>query len=165
MRTFIATAVMVIAGLMSNHETAMASSAAMSADFVFVPGGSFKNIKSSYYGKGVSVSGFYIGRHEVTQKEWLDVMGSNPSRFKGDDRPVEMVSWYDSIEYCNRRSLKEGLQPYYKIDKTRKDPDNLPDPTLASSTTENGRSSSFQAPMGIDCPPRRSGNMPQVEGR
>jgi formylglycine-generating enzyme required for sulfatase activity len=130
MRAFIATAVMVIAGLMTNLETAIASSAAMPADFVFVKGGSFKNIKSSYYGKGVSVSGFYIGRHEVTQKEWLDVMGSNPSKFKGDDRPVEMVSWYDSIEYCNRRSMKEGLQPYYKIDKTRKDPDNLPDPTF-----------------------------------
>jgi formylglycine-generating enzyme len=130
MKALLAAAVMVIVVLTTSSETAAAYSAAMPADFVFVKGGTFKNIKSSYYGRGVSVSGFYIGRHEVTQKEWLDVMGGNPSKFKGDDRPVETVSWYDSIEYCNRRSLKEGLQPYYRIDKTRKDPDNLPDPTF-----------------------------------
>jgi formylglycine-generating enzyme required for sulfatase activity len=38
------------------------------------------------------------------------------------------VSWYDSIEYCNRRSAKEGLQPYYNIDKSKKDVNNRPDP-------------------------------------
>ncbi len=54
----------------------------------------------------------------------MDVMGSNPSTFKGDKLPVEMVSWYDVIEYCNKRSLKEGLQPYYTINKTQKDPVN-----------------------------------------
>ena len=96
--------------------------------FVLVKGGSFKNTKSNYYGKGVTVSDFYIGRYAVTQKEWLQVMGSNPSKFKGDNLPVEMVSWYDSIEYCNKRSIKEGLKPYYNIDKSGKDPNNMPDP-------------------------------------
>jgi formylglycine-generating enzyme required for sulfatase activity len=129
-RTFIATSLMLLAGLLARLEIATASSGAMPANFVFVKGGTFNNIKSSYYGKGVSVSGFYIGRYEVTQKEWLEVMGSNPAKFKGDDRPVEMVSWYDSIEYCNRRSIKEGLQPYYNIDEGRKDPNNRPDPTF-----------------------------------
>jgi formylglycine-generating enzyme required for sulfatase activity len=71
-----------------------------------------------------SISDFYIGKYEVTQKEWTDVMGNNPSGFPGDDLPVEMVSWYDSIEYCNKRSEKEGLAPYYSIDKSNKDPDN-----------------------------------------
>jgi formylglycine-generating enzyme required for sulfatase activity len=67
---------------------------------------------------------FYIGKYEVTQKEWVEVMGSNPSNWKGDNLPVENVSWYDVIEYCNKRSDKEGLTPAYTIDKTRSDGNN-----------------------------------------
>ena len=51
-------------------------------------------------------------------------MGSNPSKFRGDNLPVDSVSWYEAIEYCNRRSLMEGLEPYYNIDKSQADPDN-----------------------------------------
>ena len=99
-----------------------------SSSLVLITGGQFKNSKSNYYGKGVTVSDFYLGKYEVTQKEWSEIMGSNPSKFKGDALPVEMVSWYDSVEYCNRRSIHEGLKPYYNIDKNRKDPNNRPDP-------------------------------------
>ena len=91
---------------------------------VFVEGGTFQNRKSGYYEKKVAVSSFYIGKHEVTQTEWLEVMGDNPSHFSGPDLPVEMVSWYDCVEYCNKRSAKEGLKPYYNINKTVKDPNN-----------------------------------------
>jgi formylglycine-generating enzyme required for sulfatase activity len=62
----------------------------------------------------VTVSGFYMGKYEVTQKEWREIMGSNPGAFKGDDRPVEQVSWYEAVEYCNRRSVQEGLTPAYR---------------------------------------------------
>ena len=86
-------------------------------EFVSVKGGTFKNQKSNLYGKKVKIFDFYIGRYEVTQKEWIEIMGSNPSQFKGDSLPVEMVSWYDCVEYCNKRSVKENLQPYYNIDK------------------------------------------------
>jgi formylglycine-generating enzyme required for sulfatase activity len=72
----------------------------------------------------VTVSSFYIGKYEVTQKKWREAMGSNPSYFKGDNLPVERVSWYDAIEYCNKRSQREGLTPAYTIDKTRVDPNN-----------------------------------------
>ncbi len=58
---------------------------------------------------------FYMGKYEVTQKEYFDVMGNNPSRFKGDNRPVEQVSWYEAVKYCNKRSEKEGLEPCYTI--------------------------------------------------
>jgi formylglycine-generating enzyme required for sulfatase activity len=54
-------------------------------------------------------------------------MGNNPSEFKGADLPVEKVSWYDAIEYCNKRSLKEGLTPAYIIDKILKDENNKND--------------------------------------
>jgi formylglycine-generating enzyme required for sulfatase activity len=56
---------------------------------------------------------FWLGKYEVTQKEWVAVMGSNPSSFKGDSLPVEQVSWYDAIDYCNKRSAKEGLTAAY----------------------------------------------------
>lgn len=64
----------------------------------------------------VTVDDFYISAYEVTQKEYEDIMGSNPSNFDGDNLPVENVSWYDAIEYCNKLSEKEGLTPVYKID-------------------------------------------------
>jgi len=92
--------------------------------FVFVKGGTFKNTKSNLYGKRAKMMDFYIGKYEVTQKEWVEVMGNNPSQFEGDSLPVEMVSWYDCVEYCNKRSLKEGLKPYYNIDKNNKDTNN-----------------------------------------
>jgi Uncharacterized conserved protein len=95
-----------------------------SDSLVFVQGGSFVHPKSNYSGSNVTLKNFYIGKYEVTQKEWMEVMGSNPSAFQGDNLPVEMVSWYDAIEYCNKRSLKEGLTPYYHIDKSKKDPNN-----------------------------------------
>jgi len=65
----------------------------------------------------VTLSSFYMGKYEVTQKEYQEIMGTNPSRFKGDNLPVEMVSWYNAVEYCNKRSEKEGLSPAYTIDK------------------------------------------------
>src|SRR5688572_6534233 len=95
--------------------------------FVFVKGGLFKNTRSNYYGKSVTIPDFYIAKNEVTQKEWIAVMGSNPSTFKGDNLPVETVSWYDCVAYCNKKSIKEGLQPYYNIDKDKKDPNNTND--------------------------------------
>ena len=63
----------------------------------------------------VTVSSFYMGRYEVTQKEYREVMGANPSYFKGDSLPVESVSWYDAINYCNRLSQLEGLIPAYTV--------------------------------------------------
>jgi formylglycine-generating enzyme len=93
-------------------------------DLVFIEGGTFKNARSGYHGRNVAVSGFHLGKYEVTQAEWTDVMGSNPSQSKGDRLPVENVSWYECIDYCNRRSLKAGLRPYYTIDRTTKDPGN-----------------------------------------
>ncbi|MHC6203543.1 formylglycine-generating enzyme family protein [Breznakiellaceae bacterium SP9] len=92
-------------------------------DFVQIPAGSFtmrspssETERSSDEGPQhrVSISRpFYMSKYAVTQKEWVTVMGSNPSYFKGANLPVELVSWYDVIDYCNKRSQKEGLTPAY----------------------------------------------------
>lgn len=120
---------MIAAAILTTLAAAASEAPVNPADnFVLVQGGTFKDTKSNYYEKGVTVSSFYIAKYDVTQKEWVDVMGSNPSKFTGDNLPVEMISWYDAVEYCNRRSIKEGLQPYYRIDKKTKDMNNKPDP-------------------------------------
>jgi len=54
--------------------------------------------------------GFWMGKHLVTQQEYLAVMGSNPSTFSGDlQRPVERVSWFDATNYCGKLTLQEQL--------------------------------------------------------
>lgn len=116
-------------------------------DFVFVKGGTFINTTSNLYGKHATIPDFFIGKYEVTQKEWSDVMSHNPSHFKGDALPVEMVSWYNCVEYCNRRSIKEGLQPYYTIDKKTKDATNKTDiDTVKWTVTINAGMNGYRLP-------------------
>ena len=43
--------------------------------------------------------GFFMGVHEVTQAQWKAVIGGNPSSFRANDLPVEMVSWNDAVEF------------------------------------------------------------------
>jgi len=52
--------------------------------------------------------GFYMGMYEVTQGQWKKVMGNNPSYFKGDNNPVEGVSWNDAVKFCKKLSQGEG---------------------------------------------------------
>ncbi|GHT18788.1 hypothetical protein AGMMS4957_01730 [Bacteroidia bacterium] len=56
----------------------------------------------------VTLSDFQIGKYEVTQKQWQDVMGSNPSHFKGDNLPVEMVSHDDVQRFLAALNSKTG---------------------------------------------------------
>jgi formylglycine-generating enzyme required for sulfatase activity len=63
----------------------------------------------------VTLGGFFIAKYEVSQKEYAAVMRNNPSAFKGDDNPVEQVSWFDAVRYCNEKSRREGLAPAYTI--------------------------------------------------
>ena len=72
----------------------------------------------------VTLSDYYICETEVTQALWRAVMGTNPSDFQGNSRPVEQVDWYDAVEFCNKLSSALGLQPYYNINKSVQDPNN-----------------------------------------
>ena len=103
--------------------------------------------------------GFYMGKHEVTQEQYEAVMGANPSYFKGESRlpdagevqakrPVETVSWYDAIEFCNALSTLAGLTPYYTIDKTTgSDADNTSTiDTLKWLVTPNPSANGYRLP-------------------
>ncbi len=58
----------------------------------------------------VTVPEFYLGKFEVTQAQWRAVMGTDPSHFKGDDLPVDQVSWKDAQEFCRKLSELTGRQ-------------------------------------------------------
>jgi formylglycine-generating enzyme required for sulfatase activity len=86
-------------------------------EMVYIPGGSFlmgagtpQKFRDEQPQHRVTISPFYIGKYEVTQAQWEVVMGSNPSSFKGDDLPVENVSWNDVNEFIKRLNQKTGLQ-------------------------------------------------------
>jgi formylglycine-generating enzyme required for sulfatase activity len=100
--------------------------------FVFIQGGTFTmgspdteaERRDDEVRHQVTVSSFYMGKNPVTLKEWDEIMGSNLSANKYALLPVDKVSWYDAVRYCNARSLKEGLTTAYTIDTTRDDPNN-----------------------------------------
>ena len=97
-------------------------SATPPVQMIYVPGGTFHNGTSN-----VTVSSFYIGKYEITQAEYQAVIGSNPSYFGGNpDHPVEQVCWFNPIEYCNRRSIMDGLTPCYSYSTYGSNPDNWP---------------------------------------
>jgi formylglycine-generating enzyme required for sulfatase activity/tRNA A-37 threonylcarbamoyl transferase component Bud32 len=80
----------------------------------FVQGGTF-NMGTNNSGDrekpmhSVTLNDFFIGKYEVTQKQWQDVMGSNPSFFPGcDDCPVEQVSWNDVQEFIQKLNQQNG---------------------------------------------------------
>ncbi|MCL2727706.1 MAG: bifunctional serine/threonine-protein kinase/formylglycine-generating enzyme family protein, partial [Bacteroidales bacterium] len=85
---------------------------------VFVQGGTFTMGGTSEQGRDayssekpthqVALSSYYIGKYPVTQKEWISVMGSNPSHFKGDNLPVESVSWDDVQEFIRKLNAATG---------------------------------------------------------
>ncbi len=119
--------------------------------FILVKGGLITNQKSQLQGSGIKLYDFYIAKYEVTQREWKDVMNDNPSAFKGDSLPVENISWYDCIEYCNKRSIKEGLSPYYNINKDEKDPVNVSDlDSLKWIITLNTKANGYRLPAEIE---------------
>ncbi|PYS90984.1 MAG: formylglycine-generating enzyme family protein [Acidobacteria bacterium] len=56
--------------------------------------------------------GFYMGKYEVTQAQWQAVMGNDPSHFRGDDLPVENVSWNDTQEFINKLNAQSDGYTY-----------------------------------------------------
>jgi len=114
---------------------------------VQIPGGSFEMGSNSGNSleqpvHTVTLGSFYIGKYEVTQEQWIAVMGDNPSRFTDSPasgevqskRPVENVSWYDALVFCNKLSMIEGLSPAYYISESTDPADWGSVPTDTNST-------------------------------
>ena len=72
----------------------------------------------------VKLHDFHLCRFPVTQSLWLSVLEENPATFPHPHKPIETVTWYDAVSFCNALSEKRGLNPYYDIDPNRKDPNN-----------------------------------------
>ena len=75
---------------------------------------------------------YSVMKTEVTQKFYEIIMDTNPSYFKGENNPVESVTWYEAIEFCNALSKKLGYEPVYTID--------------GSSVTWNKNANGFRLP-------------------
>ena len=85
--------------------------------FTLIPAGKFVMGSEEYDGEkpvhAVTISKpFYLGVYQLTQREWETVMGNNPSDFKGDNHPVEKVSWGDVQEFINKLNEKENTNKY-----------------------------------------------------
>ena len=80
-----------------------------------VKGGKYK---PSFANELKEVFDIEVCKYPTSQKMWLEVMENNPSGFKGDNRPVETVSWWEALDYCNRLSEKYGLEPVYELSKS-----------------------------------------------
>jgi formylglycine-generating enzyme len=96
----------------------------------------------------VQLSDFYIGKYEITQKQYETITGETPSDFKyGDNHPVEMISWYEAIQFCNTLSLKSGHTPFYTIVLKQKDSNNIcPYDDIKLHVTINETSDGFRLP-------------------
>ena len=109
----------------THHSSSTSSTVSLSAELnklinnmVYVSGGTFTMGATSEQGSDVSsdekpthsvtLSSYYICKYEVTQALWQAVMGSNPSFFKGDNLPVEYVSWNDCQTFINRLNSYTG---------------------------------------------------------
>jgi len=94
----------------------------------------------------VTLTGFYMGKYTVKQEQYQAVMGTNPSGFymavAGEDDeklPVERVTWYDAVEFCNKLSQLEGLTPVYTISgRTPATGYPITNATVTAALTTNG---------------------------
>ncbi|MDD4309773.1 MAG: SUMF1/EgtB/PvdO family nonheme iron enzyme [Candidatus Cloacimonetes bacterium] len=110
--------------------------------FVKVEGGSYvmfkhESLPDTVGSKITAVESFFMARYELTQEEWVAVQGKSETEYAGVNLPKLEISWYEAIDYCNKRSIKEGLKPCYSINGLVK-PDNWRDAPVLCNFKANG---------------------------
>ena len=108
-------------------------------------------------GRVLEINSFYMSDHEVTRAEYKEVIGSGPSTADAYDKdghkltgdaagknPVNEVSWYDALVYCNKLSIKESLTPCYTINGST-NPDDWGAVPTSSDSTWNAATCDFDA--------------------
>ena len=86
----------------------------------------------------VNISAFLMSETEVTQKQFRDVLGWNDSHFRGDDLPVEEVTWYDCVSFCNELSEADGYATCYTITDIDYEGDHINSADVACNSEANG---------------------------
>ena len=85
---------------------------AVAVDLVRIPAGKFMMGSNQHDSEKpiheVSLQEFWMGKYAVSQKQWQTVMGNNPSKFRGENLPVEQVSWHEAMNFCALVSQKTG---------------------------------------------------------
>lgn len=107
----------------------------LKSKFVFVEGGKYKfgqrvdfpttsttstfafNFSNDSYTNDelTQVNDFWMGKYEVTQKDWEEIMNYNNSEYKGNNLPVTNITWLEAVTFCNELSKKYNLEPAYSI--------------------------------------------------
>lgn len=85
-------------------------------NMVFVKGGKYT---PCFTDDEKEVFDLEVCKYQTTQKLWLEIMGINPSQIKGDFKPVDSITWWEALEFCNKLSEKYNLKPVYDLSKKR----------------------------------------------
>jgi sulfatase modifying factor 1 len=120
----------------------------------YVPAGTFQRDTDATHTSSVTTA-FRMSQYEITQAQYVAVTGSNPSHFTlanshTDDtsRPVENLTWYDAVEFCNDLSTSEGLTPVYTI--TRIDPVGTGHPILNATVAATWTNTGYRLPTEME---------------
>ncbi len=116
-------------------------------EMVSIPDGSFNNGTSD-----VTLTAFRMSKYDITQSQYQAITGTNPSNFSGNidaaTCPVEMVTWYDAVEFCNKLSVADGLQSVYTIT------DRVPEtgyPITAATVVPDWTKNGYRLPTQAQC--------------
>ena len=83
-------------------------------NLLLINGGTF-TMGTNEFNRKITLTSFSMSETLITQKQYEYVMGKNPSKMKGENRPVECVNWCDALIFCNALSMAQKLTPCYSI--------------------------------------------------
>lgn len=116
-------------------------------DLVYSKGGIFK---PSFSFEEVEIVNLYVSKFLVTQSLWVDLMKENPSHDKGENLPVERISWWKSLEYCNKLSEAYGFLPVYNLENGNLKINYLSGEIVEPNIADFGKTEGFRLPTEVE---------------